>query len=385
MSAGLEGADSGSADSAGAGLAGAALGGDDFADVDAVVLVGGQGTRLRPLTLSSPKPMLPTAGVPFLEHLLSRIRQAGIRHVVLGTSYRAETFAEHFGDGSAFGLELEYVVEDEPLGTGGAIRNVYDRLRADDVMVFNGDILSGVELSGLLHTHRSQQADVTLHLVSAADPRAFGCVPTDGQGRVQAFLEKTETPPTNQINAGTYVFKREAIRDIPAGRVVSVERETFPGLLAAGARVVGHLESSYWLDLGTPGAFVQGSADLVRGLAPTDALSQPAADFLLLEGSVVADSATLSGGTSAGRNVTVGENSLVDGSIVFDDARIGAGARIRRSVIGRGAVIGDGCVISDAVIGDNADIGAGCELLAGLRVWPGVAIPPGGVRFSAPS
>ena len=372
-------------DGSGVEISGGDFSGEDFSGVDAVVLVGGQGTRLRPLTLSSPKPMLPTAGVPFLEHLLSRIRQAGIRHVVLGTSYRAETFAEHFGDGSDFGLELEYVVEDEPLGTGGAIRNVYDRLRADDVMVFNGDILSGVDLSGLLHTHRSAQADVTLHLVSAADPRAFGCVPTDGSGRVQEFLEKTENPPTNQINAGTYVFKRETIRDIPAGRVVSVERETFPGLLAAGARVVGHLETSYWLDLGTPGAFVQGSADLVRGLAPTDALSQPAADFLLQQGCVIADTATLGGGTSAGRNVSVGENAVVDGSIVFDDARIGARAQIRRSVIGRGAVIGEGCVISDAVIGDNADIGAGCELLAGVRIWPGVAIPAGGVRFSAPA
>ncbi len=164
-------------------------------DVDAVVLVGGQGTRLRPLTLSAPKPMLPTAGVPFLEHLLSRIREAGIKHVVLGTSYRAETFTEHFGDGSAFGLEIEYVVEDVPLGTGGAIRNVYDRLRAPDVMVFNGDILSGVDLAALLATHRDNAADVTLHLVKVADPRAFGSVPTDADGRVEAFLEKTENPP----------------------------------------------------------------------------------------------------------------------------------------------------------------------------------------------
>ena len=187
-------------------------------DVDAVVLVGGQGTRLRPLTLSAPKPMLPTAGVPFLEHLLSRIRQAGITHVVLGTSYKAETFTEYFGDGSAFGLEIEYVVEDVPLGTGGAIRNVFDRLRAPDVMVFNGDILSGVDLDALLATHRDNAADVTLHLVKVPDPRAFGSVPTDADGRVQAFLEKTENPPTDQINAGCYVFRREVIGDDPGRR-----------------------------------------------------------------------------------------------------------------------------------------------------------------------
>ena len=140
-------------------------------DVDAVVLVGGQGTRLRPLTLSAPKPMLPTAGVPFLEHMLSRIRAAGITHVVLGTSYKAETFTEHFGDGSAFGLDIEYVVEDVPRGTGGAIRNVADRLRADTVMVFNGDVVSGLDLGALLATHRDNAADVTLHLVKVADPR----------------------------------------------------------------------------------------------------------------------------------------------------------------------------------------------------------------------
>ena len=157
---------------------------------EAVVLVGGRGMRLRPLTLSAPKPMLPTAGVPFLSHLLSRIRQAGIRHVVLGTSYKAEVFAEHFGDGSRFGLDLEYVVEEEPLDTAGAIRNVADRLRADDVLVFNGDIISGVDLRGLVATHRDNAADVTLHLVKVDDPRQFGCVPTDADGRVTAFLEK---------------------------------------------------------------------------------------------------------------------------------------------------------------------------------------------------
>lgn len=354
-------------------------------NVDAVVLVGGQGTRLRPLTLSAPKPMLPTAGVPFLEHLLSRIRQAGIAHVVLGTSYRAETFSQYFGDGAGFGLDIEYVVEDVPLGTGGAIRNVYEKLRADDVMVFNGDILSGVDLGELLATHRENDADVTLHLVKVPDPRAFGSVPTDAFGRVQAFLEKTDNPPTDQINAGCYVFKRSVIGDIPAGSVVSVERQTFPGLLAAGAKVFGHVDTSYWLDLGTPAAFVQGSADLVRGIAPTDALRQPVADSLLLDGATVAADAVVGGGSTLGRDVRVRDGASVDGSIVFDNANIGADARITRSVIGNGAVIGVGVVISDAVIGDGAVVGDGCELLSGVRVWPGVRLPAGGIRFSAPS
>lgn len=351
--------------------------------VDAVILVGGQGTRLRPLTLSAPKPMLPTAGVPFLEHQLSRIKAAGIEHVVLGTSYKAETFSEYFGDGSKFGMRLEYVTEDEPLGTGGAIRNVFDLLTADTVMIFNGDILSGVDLNALLATHTDNRADVTLHLVKVADPRAFGSVPTSTDGRVQAFLEKTEDPPTDQINAGCYVFNRSVIAEMPADTVISVERETFPGLLQQGATVMGHVDSSYWLDLGTPAAFVQGSADLVTGVAPTGALPGPIGDALLLDGAEVAADATVTGGATIGRGVVVGSGATVEGAVVFDGARIDAGATVRGSVIGARAQIGPGCMVVDAVIGDDARLGARCELLSGARVWPGVAIPESGIRFSA--
>lgn len=143
-------------------------------DTDAVILVGGKGTRLRPLTVSTPKPMLPTAGVPFLSHLLARIKAAGITHVVLGTSFKAEVFEDYFGDGADLGLEIEYVVEDKPLGTGGGIRNVYDKLRANTVMVFNGDVLGGTDLGGILDAHHAKNADLTMHLVRVPDPRAFG-------------------------------------------------------------------------------------------------------------------------------------------------------------------------------------------------------------------
>jgi len=355
-------------------------------DVDAVVLVGGQGTRLRPLTLSTPKPMLPTAGVPFLEHLLSRVASAGITHVVLGTSYRAETFSEYFGDGTRLGLEIDYVFESEPLGTGGGIRNVDDHLRADTVMVFNGDVLSGVDLPSIVATHRANRADVTLHLVKVADPRAFGSVPTSADGRVEAFLEKTENPPTDHINAGCYVFRREIISSIPAGRVVSVERDTFPGLLRAGARVFGHLDSSYWLDLGTPAAFVQGSADLVSGEAPTAAL--PAAadrtwQRLIMPGATVAGDATIDGGSSIGTGATVGAGAVVRCSVVMDGARIEPGARVERTVVGRGAVIGAGTLAFDAVVGEGAVVGAGCELREGVRIWPGTDIGDGAVRLAA--
>ncbi|WP_285488417.1 NDP-sugar synthase [Amycolatopsis taiwanensis] len=350
---------------------------------DAVVLVGGKGTRLRPLTLSAPKPMLPTAGVPFLSHLLSRIRAAGMTHVVLGTSYRAEVFEEYFGDGSAHGLELEYVVEEEPLDTGGAIRNVFDHLRADHAVIFNGDILSGADLQALVRAHRDSSADVTLHLQRVADPSRFGSVPTDENGRVTAFLEKTPNPPTDQINAGCYVFRREIIEAIPAGRRISVERDTFPGLLAAGAHLHGFVDASYWLDVGTPEAFVRGSADLVRGVAPTSALPGPVGEALILDGAHVAAGATVTGGATIGTGAEVATGARIDGSVLFDGVVIGEDVVVENSVLGVGARVEKGAVLRGVVLGDGATVGSGCELLTGARVWPGVALPAGSIRFSS--
>lgn len=350
---------------------------------DAVILVGGMGTRLRPLTLSAPKPMLPTAGVPFLTHLIGRIREAGVAHIVLGTSYRPEVFQSYFGDGSAFGVEMEYVVETVPLGTAGGIRNVAERLRGDTVLVFNGDVLSGVDLRSLLATHAETNADVTLYLTKVDDPRAFGCVPTDADGRVTAFLEKDPEPVSDQINAGTYVFRRPLIDLIPTGRPVSVERETFPGLLAAGARVIGHVDETYWRDLGRPADFVAGSADLVLGLAPSPALPGPTGSALVLPGARVDPNALLSGGTTVGRDAVVWAGAIVDGSVLFDGATVGPGAVVRRSVLGYGAVVGAGAVLEDAVVGDRSRIGDRVELLGGARVWPDVTLPDGAIRFSS--
>ncbi len=351
--------------------------------VDAVVLVGGQGTRLRPLTLSAPKPMLPTAGLPFLTHLLSRIAAAGIEHVVLGTSYKAEVFEAEFGDGSKLGLQIEYVVETEALGTGGGIANVASKLRHDTVLVFNGDVLSGADLGALLASHEENQADVTLHLVRVSDPRAFGCVPTDTVGRVTAFLEKTEDPPTDQINAGCYVFRREIVDALPKGRPVSVEREVFPGLLADGRKVCGYVDNSYWRDMGTPDDFVRGSSDLVRGIAPSPALTHVRGESLVHDGASVSPGAVLIGGTVVGRGAEIGAGARLDGAVIFDGVRVDAGAVIERSIIGFGARIGPRALIRDGVIGDGADIGARCELLRGARVWPGVTIPDGGIRYSS--
>jgi mannose-1-phosphate guanylyltransferase len=280
------------------------------------------------------------------------------------------------------GLEIEYVTENEPLGTGGAIRNVLPKLRGDNVMIFNGDVLGGTELGAILDTHVATRADVTLHLVRVGDPRAYGCVPTDADGRVTAFLEKTQDPPTDQINAGCYVFRREYIEKIPAGRPVSVEREVFPALLTDGARVFGHVDAAYWRDMGTPEDFVRGSADLVRGIAPSPALPGQRGESLVHPSAGVAPGALVIGGTVVGRGAEVGAGARLDGAILFDGARVEAGAVVERSIVGFGARIGPRALVRDGVIGDGAEIGARCELLRGARVWPGVAIPDGGIRFS---
>ena len=331
--------------------------------------------------------MLPVAGVPFTVHQITRARDAGVTRIILGTSYRADVFRT-FIDDNDLGIEVVIATEDEPLGTGGAIRHALPYLTSgpdEPVLVFNGDILSGLDIAGLVAHHVNSSSDVSLYLTSVEDPRAYGLVPTDEHGRVKQFLEKPQTPQeivTDQINAGCYVFRRGIIDSIPAGRPVSVERETFPGLLTDGAMVSGVVDRGYWLDLGTPLSFVRGSCDLVLGEAPSPAVPATG-QFLVLDGAVVASDARLIAGTTIGARSVIGRETVIDEGVIFDDARIGSGVRISNSIIGVGAVIGDGCVLDGAVIGDGAIIGAGNELLAGVRVWPGAVLGDTSVRFSS--
>ncbi|NUV72457.1 NDP-sugar synthase [Streptomyces sp. CAI-121] len=356
---------------------------------EAILLVGGKGTRLRPLTVHTPKPMVPAAGVPFLTHQLARARAAGVEHIVLATSYLAEVFEPYFGDGSSLGLHIEYVTEQEPLGTGGAIRNVAPKLSSgpdEPVLIFNGDILTGLDIRALVTSHTVSGADVSLHLTRVEDPRAFGLVPTDATGRVTAFLEKPQTPEeivTDQINAGAYIFRRSVIDTIPSGRPVSVERETFPGLLASGAHLQGMVDSTYWLDLGTPAAFVRGSADLVLGRAPSPAVPGRCGDRLVLPTASVAPDAKLTGGTVVGAGAVIGAGARVDGSTILENATVEPNAVIMDSLVGAGAVIGARTVLAGAVIGDGARVGADNELRDGIRIWCGSTLPDASVRFSS--
>jgi mannose-1-phosphate guanylyltransferase len=359
---------------------------------EAILLVGGQGTRLRPLTINTPKPMLPVAGVPFTVHQILRARDAGVTRIVLATSYRADVFADFLSNselGAAdSGIDIVIATEDEPLGTGGAIRYASSFLTSaptDSVIVFNGDVLTGLDINALVHHHEQTNSDVTLYLTKVSDPRAYGLVPTDPTGRVLQFLEKPQTPEeivTDQINAGCYVFTRSVIDQIPPGRPVSVERETFPELLAQSRLVSGVVDQGYWLDLGTPLAFVQGSVDLVRGSAPSPAVIAPG-ESLILAGAIVDPTAVISDGTTLGVNARVGVDSIVSGSVVFAGAAIGDHCVIRNSIIGEGAVIADHCIIDGSVIGDHSQVGAHNELREGVRVWVDSVIPELSVRFSS--
>ena len=290
-----------------------------------ILLVGGFGTRLKPLTNDSPKPMLPVAGLPVTEHQILAAKKAGLHTIVLATSYLAEVFTPYFGDGSKWGIKILYAVEKEPLGTGGAIRNAAELLGRDEpIVIFNGDVLSRHSIADQIAFHIEKKADVTLHLIDVVDARAFGCVPTDSSGRVTAFLEKMDNPVTNSINAGCYVFSPSVIDEIPLGEVVSIERETFPALVSSGRAVFGFKDQSYWLDVGTPAALFKGSRDLVSG------------PFLAQAGTTIADGAQITGGSSIGAGCTIEAGVVIDGCIIGDNVAIGAGSHLSQCFVTHG-------------------------------------------------
>ena len=295
-----------------------------------ILLVGGMGTRLMPLTRDTPKPMLPIAGLPVTEHQLLAAKRAGVRTIVLATSYLSEVFTPYFGDGSKWGLDVRYAVEETPLGTGGAIKNAAAALNLtaesdEPIVIFNGDVLSSHDLGKQIQEHVANRADVTLHLTHVDDARAYGCVPVDENGRVTAFLEKMENPITNTINAGSYVFHPSVIETIAANTVVSVERDVFPALVTAGKKIYGYVEDAYWLDIGTPRALLAGSKHLVGG------------EFKVDTTSTIAASAILQDGTSVGQKCNIHENTIISGSIICAGVDVGAGSEIKNSFIAPGS------------------------------------------------
>ena len=307
----------------------------------AILLVGGFGTRLMPLTKNTPKPMLTVAGIPVTEHQLNMAKAAGITRIVLATSYLAELFTPYFGDGSKWDMQIQYAVEKSPLGTGGAIRNAAKLIdSSESIVILNGDVLSSHNLAEQIRQHEEHDADVTLHLTKVEDARAYGSVPTDYNGRVSAFLEKMENPVTNQINAGCYVFNPRVLESIPLDTVVSVERETFPALVASGAAVYGYIESSYWVDIGTPHALMNASAEIVNRDG----------DFLVMPGSKVDPSARLTGGSSVAGNCQISAGAVIESSIIESDCSIGSNAQISGSYISKGTKVKDGAKITSSFV-----------------------------------
>lgn len=323
----------------------------------AVVLVGGEGTRLRPLTLDTPKQLLPVAGAPMIEWVVGHLVDQGISDVVFSMGYRPDAFREAYPDGHCAGAKVEYAIEAEPLDTAGAIRFAATDAGIDETfVVVNGDVLTELDIRSLTAAHAEQLAEATISLTPVDDPSRFGVVPTDASGRVTAFIEKPrrEDAPTNLINAGTYVLEPSVLDRIPSGRRVSIERETFPQLVEAGT-LFAVPSDAYWLDTGTAAAYVQANIDRI----PDDVLVAPSAS--IASGAMVTTAVV-------GDGCCVDDGAVVDHAVLLAGARVAAGATVRRSVVGWGASVGSGADVDDyTLIGRGAEVPAGVTL-SGARV-----------------
>jgi len=295
---------------------------------------------------------LQVAGVPFTEHQIRKAADAGIAEIVLATSYKSELFEPYFGNGERFGIKIKYAVEKSALGTGGGIRNAANLLAdCDQVVIFNGDVLSGHDLTGQLEFHKKHQADITLYLTQVEDARAYGCVELLENKQVKSFLEKMENPISNLINAGCYIFSRQIIDQIPQDKVVSVERDTFPNLLANNAKVFGYLDNSYWLDIGTPAALVKASADLITGAITSSATPNHRGDRLISPSARIENGCVINNGSVIESEVVVESNCQITGSIIGSGAKIGSNCKIIDSIIAPGAQIEAGMVVLTNYLG----------------------------------
>jgi len=363
--------------------------------VRAVVLVGGEGTRLRPLTLTSPKQMLPIVEQPMIERVICHLAGHGIDEAVLSLGYRPDAFINAYPDGTIAGVRLSYAVEPTPLDTAGAIRFAARYAGIDDTfVVVNGDVLTDADTSALVAFHRDRGAEATISLTPVDDPSAFGVVPIDDQGRVEAFIEKPprDEAPTDLISAGTYVFEPSVLERIPLDQRVSIERETFPTLVDAGT-LFALRSDAYWLDAGTPDAYLRAHRDLLLGRRPgppapgaaldpsigsgvwrmgeVDVRSDQISHSLVGNGALVAAEAVVEESV-IGAGAVVEEGASVIRSVLMPGARVASKATVEGSVIGPDAIVGQRCVIHGlSVVGAGAVTASG-TVIDGLRIEPGV-------------
>jgi len=317
----------------------------------AVVLVGGFGTRLRPLTATVPKPMLPVGHVPIIQRLTANLARGGVTEVTLALGFKPEPFLEAFPDGVCEGVQLHYAVEPEPLDTAGAIRFAVESAGIDSTFVVaNGDVLTDLDIGRLVAFHRKRGAEGTLHLIDVDDPSAFGVVALDANGRVERFVEKPApgTAPSHLINAGTYVLEPSVVARIPAGRKVSIERATFPLVVADGG-LYALATDDYWIDTGRPELYLEANLDLLAGLRAYDTC------------------------TAVHPTARVHHTAAVIGSIIGHDVEVGAGALVNRSVLLPRAVVEAGALVEDSVV--MGRVGEGAHVRRSVLGAVGVVAP----------
>lgn len=361
-------------------------------------MVGGQGSRLRPITYDVPKAMVPLRNQPFMGYMMDFLRAAGLEGAVLSLGYLPDPIQEYFDQKDLDGFSIDYAVEDTALGTAGGIKNAEGYLDGGPFIVVNGDVLSGMDLRVAIEKHKETDALATIVLTSVEDPTAYGLVEVDHEMLVHRFLEKpaADEVTTNLVNAGIYVLEPEVLAMIPAGREVSVEREIFP-YLQAERRLRAYVSSSYWRDIGTPRSYLAASQDVLSGAVG----AREGFDYLQVDPSAVVGKgvkvlppvsvaaecvlehgATVGGRSSLGRGCRIGEGAVVEGSILFDGAEIEADAVVRGSIIGPGARVEQEAIVRGlSVLGARCVIGEGNVLDQGIRINPGVILPPGSMSF----
>jgi len=342
--------------------------------VQALILAGGEGTRLRPLTLTVPKPVMPLAGRPFLTFMLDWLGRHGVDDVILSCGFLADGVERVLGDRHG-AMRLRYVNEEEPLGTAGPLRLAADEgVIQERLFVLNGDVLTDIDLSAQVELHESSRALATLALIAVEDTASYGVVPTAADARVEAFLEKSPGPaPTDRINAGAYVIERQLVERIPSGRAVSFEREVFPALIAESGppRLFGYPAEGYWIDIGTPERYLESTHDLLAGRIASDLPARDASGSLVGEGSQVAG-AEIGPLSVLGSDCMVGEGSTVERSALHDRVRVGEGVTITGAVVAEAATIEDGASVAPGAI-----VGSGARIVGGASVEPGARIEPG--------
>ena len=334
----------------------------------AVVLVGGEGTRLRPLTETTPKPLLPFMNRPYLDHVLDHLVAHGVNEVVLSSSYMEDEFRS-FLDERRDAPAVTWITEPQPLGTSGAIAGAAVHLDGT-FLVLNGDVLTDLDLERLIRSHREREAVATIALHAVEDARPFGLVERDADGRVLAFREKPAEPVPGTINAGTYVLEPRVLARVPRGVAVSIERETFPDLIARGERVFGFLSDAYWRDLGTPEAYLQAHLDALEGLIGGARYPAP----LVAEAAQVAPG-SISTRVVVGSGAWVAPGARVDRSVLHEGASVASGAVVEGSILGRQASVASGAEVRDAVLAEGASVSEGVRLVGG-SLRPGAIAAP---------